>query len=99
MIGQNALGDTLSDRAIADVVAEIAAASATLGRALHPKTAANLADLVRMMNCYYWFASANLTHVQPLRTLILVLSGSTDEAPSCQQRNSLSNSTPKSVLG
>ena len=38
---------------IADVVAEIAAASATLGRALHPKTAANLADLVRMMNCYY----------------------------------------------
>ena len=39
--------------AIADVVAEIAAASATLGRALHPTTAANLADLVRMMNCYY----------------------------------------------
>ena len=38
---------------IADVVAEIAAASATLGRALHPRTAANLADLVRMMNCYY----------------------------------------------
>ncbi|MEQ1695263.1 MAG: Fic family protein [Hyphomicrobiaceae bacterium] len=38
---------------MADVVAEIAAASATLGRALHPKTAANLADLVRMMNCYY----------------------------------------------
>ncbi len=38
---------------IADVVAEIAAASATLGRALHPKTAANLSDLVRMMNCYY----------------------------------------------
>lgn len=39
--------------AIADVVAEIAAASATLGKALHPGTAANLADLVRMMNCYY----------------------------------------------
>ena len=38
---------------IADVVAEIAAASATLGRALHPRTAANLADLVRLMNCYY----------------------------------------------
>ncbi|MEQ1715510.1 MAG: hypothetical protein ABL907_05930 [Hyphomicrobium sp.] len=38
---------------IADVVAEIAAASATLDRALHPKTAANLAELVRMMNCYY----------------------------------------------
>jgi Fic family protein len=39
--------------AIIDVVAEIAAASATLGRALHPKTAANLANLVRLMNCYY----------------------------------------------
>jgi len=38
---------------IADVVAEIAAAAATLGHALHPKTAANLAELVRMMNCYY----------------------------------------------
>ena len=39
--------------AIADLVAEIAAASATLGKALHTNTAANLADLVRMMNCYY----------------------------------------------
>ncbi len=39
--------------AIVDVIAEIAAASAVLGRALHPKTAANLADLVRLMNCYY----------------------------------------------
>jgi Fic family protein len=35
------------------VIAEISAASATLGRALHPKTAANLADLVRLMNTYY----------------------------------------------
>ena len=39
--------------AIVDIVAEIATASAVLGRALHPKTAANLADLVRLMNCYY----------------------------------------------
>lgn len=39
--------------AINDRVAEIAAASAILGKALHPTTAANLADLVRMMNCYY----------------------------------------------
>src|SRR6266545_4320621 len=39
--------------AISDVVAELAAASATLGRALHPRTAANLADLVRIMNTYY----------------------------------------------
>jgi Fic family protein len=39
--------------AIADVVADLAASSATLGKALHPRTAANLADLVRVMNTYY----------------------------------------------
>ncbi len=39
--------------AIADVVAEIASASTALGRSLHPRTAANLADLVRIMNTYY----------------------------------------------
>ena len=38
---------------ITDVIAEVSAASATLGRALHPRTAANLADLVRLMNTYY----------------------------------------------
>lgn len=38
---------------IADVIAELSAAAATLGRALHPRTAANLADLVRIMNTYY----------------------------------------------
>jgi Fic family protein len=39
--------------AIADTVAELAAAAATLGNTLHPRTAANLADLVRIMNAYY----------------------------------------------
>lgn len=39
--------------AIADAVAELAAASAALGKALHPRTAQNLADAVRIMNCYY----------------------------------------------
>lgn len=38
---------------IADVVVELSAAAATLGKALHPRTAANLADLVRLMNTYY----------------------------------------------
>ena len=38
---------------IADVIADLAASSATLGKALHPRTAANLADLVRVMNTYY----------------------------------------------
>lgn len=39
--------------AISDVVADLTAATATLGRALHPRTAANLAALVRIMNAYY----------------------------------------------
>lgn len=39
--------------ALTDVVAELSAASATLGQALHPRTAANLAALVRIMNSYY----------------------------------------------
>ena len=39
--------------AISDVIAELSAVSATLGAALNPHTAANLADVVRMMNTYY----------------------------------------------
>lgn len=39
--------------AISDVVAELAAASARLGHTLNPRTAANLAALVRIMNSYY----------------------------------------------
>src|SRR5256885_2446655 len=42
-----------TSEAVADVIAELAAASATLGAGLHPRTAANLADLVRIMNTYY----------------------------------------------
>jgi Fic family protein len=38
---------------VADLAAELSAASAKLGRSLHPLTAANLADLVRIMNSYY----------------------------------------------
>ena len=38
---------------IADAIAELAAAAATLGKALHPRTASNLAGLVRIMNTYY----------------------------------------------
>jgi Fic family protein len=39
--------------AITDVVAELAAKAATLGSVLNPRTALNLADLVRIMNTYY----------------------------------------------
>ncbi len=38
---------------IVDAVAELSAASAVLGAALHPVTAANLAALVRIMNSFY----------------------------------------------
>tara|TARA_R110002051_G_C8750349_1_gene500147 strand:+ start:2472 stop:3677 length:1206 start_codon:yes stop_codon:yes gene_type:complete len=44
---ENAGGDLL------DLIAEIPRASANLGARLHPRTAASLADLVRVMNCYY----------------------------------------------
>jgi Fic family protein len=36
-----------------DAVAELAAASAALGRALNPRSAASLAELVRIMNTFY----------------------------------------------
>lgn len=39
--------------AIADVLTELSAAAATLARTLHPRTAANLAGVVRIMNTYY----------------------------------------------
>ena len=39
--------------ALADIIAELVAAASTLGARLHPTSAASLADLVRVMNCYY----------------------------------------------
>ncbi len=39
--------------ATADALAELTAAAATLGSALHPRTAGHLAELVRIMNTYY----------------------------------------------
>jgi Fic family protein len=39
--------------AIADVVADLTGAVSILGKFLHPLTAANLADAVRIMNTYY----------------------------------------------
>jgi Fic family protein len=38
---------------VADLAAELSAASAKVGRSLHARTAGNLADLVRIMNTYY----------------------------------------------
>ena len=38
---------------VTDLVAELASSAANLGNRLHPLTAANLADVVRIMNSYY----------------------------------------------
>jgi Fic family protein len=38
---------------VADLIAEISATSASLAGALHPRAAASLAELVRIMNAYY----------------------------------------------
>lgn len=62
--------------ALSDVIAELAAASVRLGHTLHPRTAANLAGLVRIMNSYY----SNLIeghHTRP-RDIERALSGQFD---------------------
>ena len=42
-----------SSEELADLIADLVAAAERLGARLHPRTAASLADLVRVMNCYY----------------------------------------------
>lgn len=63
--------------AIADIIAELSAATAALGNTLHPRTAANLADLVRVMNAYY----SNLIegHNTRPRDIERALAGNLDE--------------------
>jgi Fic family protein len=64
-----------------DLVADISARAEGLGRSLHPKTAASLADLVRLMNTYY----SNLIegHNTRPRDIERALAGARDEG----QRN------------
>jgi Fic family protein len=69
--------------AITDVIAELASAATSLGKGLHPATAAQLADLVRIMNTYY----SNLIeghNTQP-RDIARALSGDLDQNP--ERRN------------
>ena len=68
---------------ITDVIAELASATASLGKGLHPATAANLADLVRIMNTYY----SNLIegHNTRPRDIGRALMGDFDENP--ERRN------------
>ncbi|WP_404478598.1 Fic family protein [Novosphingobium sp. BL-52-GroH] len=60
-----------------DIVAELSARAEVLGKALHPRTAANLADLVRIMNTYY----SNLIegHNNRPRDIERALAGQKDE--------------------
>lgn len=69
--------------ALSDAVAELSAAAATLGAALNPRTAANLAGLVRIMNSYY----SNLIegHVTRPRDIKRALEGKLDKEK--QRRN------------
>lgn len=61
---------------IADVMAELTAKASTLGATLHPRTAQQLASLVRVMNSYY----SNLIegHVTRPRDIERALSGDLD---------------------
>lgn len=61
---------------IADVMAELTAKAATLGATLHPRTAQQLASLVRVMNSYY----SNLIegHVTRPRDIERALAGDLD---------------------
>lgn len=61
---------------IADVLADLTAKASTLGAALHPRTAQQLASLVRVMNAYY----SNLIegHITRPRDIERALSGDLD---------------------
>jgi Fic family protein len=65
---------------VADLIAEISASSASLTGALHPRAAASLAQLVRIMNTYY----SNLIEAHTTRPaeIVRALAGefSTDES-------------------
>lgn len=62
---------------VADVLADLTARASTLGAALHPRTAQQLASLVRIMNSYY----SNLIegHVTRPRDIERALTGDLDE--------------------
>ncbi len=62
---------------IIDVITELSASAAVLGKALHPATAASLAEVVRIMNTYY----SNLIegHNTRPRDIERALSGALDE--------------------
>jgi len=69
--------------AISDGIAELAASSASLGHALHPRAAASLAELVRVMNTYY----SNLIEGHDTRPQDIVRALAGDLDPNSERRN------------
>ncbi len=82
--------------ALGDLIAEISAQSAVLGAALHPRTAANLADLVRIMNTYY----SNLIEGNNTKPLDIqrALEGKLDKDKERRNHGLLASDTPKGNL-
>jgi Fic family protein len=69
--------------AISDVIAELSASSASLAYALHPRAAASLAELVRVMNTYY----SNLIEGHDTRPKDIVRALAGDLDPNSERRN------------
>src|SRR4051812_16005935 len=71
------------DTDLTDIVAELSSSAESLGKGFHPATAANLAELVRIMNTYY----SNLIegHNTRARDIARALSGDFDADP--ERRN------------
>jgi len=70
-----------------DLVAELSAKAEVMGKALHPRAAANLADLVRIMNTYY----SNLIegHNTRPRDIERALAGQKDEDQTDEDKRDL----------
>lgn len=87
--------DTLSGD-LPDLVADVSAAAEGLGRSLHPKTAANLANLVRLMNTYY----SNLIegHNTRPRDIERALAGARDEGQRDLQQEAVAHYRLQEVI-
>ncbi|HKY36632.1 MAG TPA: Fic family protein [Polyangiaceae bacterium] len=68
---------------LADLISEVTAAATALGSRLHPRSAASLASLVRVMNCYY----SNLIEGHDTRPRDIERALSNDLAPEPERRN------------
>jgi Fic family protein len=72
--------------AVSDALAEIAAASAKLENALHPRTAAGLADMVGIMNSYYSnLIEGNVTKPRDIERALRAAPANLLSAPSTAQ--------------